>query len=315
MNPMISVIVPIYNVEKYLARCIDSILAQTFSDFELLLIDDGSTDDSRRIADGYAAKDARVRVCHRQNGGVTSARATGVKQSEGEWICFIDSDDYVDADYLKTLLNASNDGKYEVVICNASDDCVVDIDRARRCCITGEIFPPSLCMRLIRKSLFTESVLNIPREISKGEDMLGAIRLSFNTERPFRVLKDDIYHYLPLSTGLARSHGVGGCNYEEEYQKYRQESIPEQYRRKYMPEMISSRLDALRLIAFRSLSDFSWRKSTFVSHLKTDIEAVDYPLEKRDRMMLYGLFPSIIFAVFCKKCRSLGRRLFRKVKA
>ena len=315
MNPKISVIVPVYNVENYLARCVDSILAQTFSDFELLLIDDGSTDASGRIAEGCVVKDSRVRVYHQQNGGVTSARAAGVSKSKGEWICFIDSDDYVDSDYLKILLNATDGGRYELVVCNASEDCVVDVDRARKCCITGELIPPSLCMRLIKKSLFSDSVLDIPRKISKGEDMLGSIRLSFNTERPFQVLKDNIYHYLPLSTGLARSHGVGGCDYEEEYHKYRLESIPEQYRRKYMPEMISSRLNALRLIAFQSLSDFSWRKSSFVSHLEADIEAVDYPLDKGDGRMLYGALPCIFFAVFRKKCRSLCRRLLRKVKA
>ena len=86
MNPKISVIVPVYNVEKYLRRCIDSILVQTFTDFELLLIDDGSKDKSGEICDEYAKKDKRVRVFHKVNGGVSSARNLGLDYAKGQWI-------------------------------------------------------------------------------------------------------------------------------------------------------------------------------------------------------------------------------------
>lgn len=101
--PKISVIVPVYKVENYLHRCIDSILAQSYADFELLLIDDGSPDNSGQICDEYAAKDSRVRVFHKGNGGVSSARNLGLDNARGEWITFIDSDDYVDVDYLYEL--------------------------------------------------------------------------------------------------------------------------------------------------------------------------------------------------------------------
>lgn len=94
-SPTISVIVPVYNVEKYLTRCIDSILSQTFTDFELLLIDDGSTDNSGKICDEYAKQDSRIRVFHKENGGVSSARNLGLDNAKGNWICFCDSDDYV----------------------------------------------------------------------------------------------------------------------------------------------------------------------------------------------------------------------------
>lgn len=93
--PKISVIVPVYNTEQYLPRCIDSILAQTFTDFELLLIDDGSKDSSGKICDESAAKDSRIRVFHKENGGVSSARNMGLNNAQGEWITFVDSDDYL----------------------------------------------------------------------------------------------------------------------------------------------------------------------------------------------------------------------------
>lgn len=100
---MISIIVPIYKAEKYIHRCIDSILAQSYTDFELLLIDDGSPDNCGAICDEYAAKDSRVRVFHKANGGVSTARNYGVEKSLGQWITFVDSDDYVHPDFLSSL--------------------------------------------------------------------------------------------------------------------------------------------------------------------------------------------------------------------
>ncbi len=102
--PIISVIVPVYNVEKYLNRCIDSILAQTFSDFELLLIDDGSKDKSGEICDQYAEKDRRIKVLHKENGGASTARNTGIDHAVGEYIMFADSDDYIGRNMLESLL-------------------------------------------------------------------------------------------------------------------------------------------------------------------------------------------------------------------
>ena len=102
-TPKISVIVPVYNVEKYLPRCIDSILSQTFTDFELLLIDDGSTDESGKICDEYAKKDKRIRVFHQENGGVSATRNLGLEEASAEWICFVDSDDWVEEDCLSAL--------------------------------------------------------------------------------------------------------------------------------------------------------------------------------------------------------------------
>ena len=99
--PIISIIVPVYKVEKYLNRCIDSILAQTYADFELILVDDGSPDNSGSICDEYAQKDSRIRVIHKENGGVSTARNAGMKDAKGEWITFIDSDDWVDGTYLE----------------------------------------------------------------------------------------------------------------------------------------------------------------------------------------------------------------------
>lgn len=104
-RPVISVVVPVYNTEKYLHRCVDSILAQTFTDFELLLIDDGSQDESGNICDSYVCLDSRVRVFHKTNGGVSSARNLGLDKARGEWVTFCDSDDWAFSSWLQNFIN------------------------------------------------------------------------------------------------------------------------------------------------------------------------------------------------------------------
>ena len=101
---LISVIVPVYNVEAYLARCVDSILAQTYSNLEIILVDDGTKDSSDRICDAYAEKDARIRVIHKANGGLSSARNAGIDIARGEYIGFVDSDDWIEPDTYETML-------------------------------------------------------------------------------------------------------------------------------------------------------------------------------------------------------------------
>lgn len=112
--PTISVIVPVYNTEKYLSKCIDSILAQTYTDFELLLIDDGSPDRSGAICDEYAKRDTRIRVFHKPNGGVSSARNMGLDNARGEWITFVDSDDTIVPNFLNVFF--SNNKYYDLYI-------------------------------------------------------------------------------------------------------------------------------------------------------------------------------------------------------
>lgn len=105
MNPLISVIVPIYNVEKYLARCIDSIVNQTYKNLEIILVDDGSPDSCPQMCDDYAKKDSRIKVVHKKNGGLSDARNAGMAVATGEYISFIDSDDWIETSMFELLLN------------------------------------------------------------------------------------------------------------------------------------------------------------------------------------------------------------------
>lgn len=118
---MISVIVPVYKVERYICRCVDSILDQTFSDFELILVDDGSPDHCGEICDAYAAKDSRIHVIHQENGGLSAARNAGIdwmlSNSDSRWVTFIDSDDWIHPDMLSALYDAAVKENVKVSIC------------------------------------------------------------------------------------------------------------------------------------------------------------------------------------------------------
>ena len=112
---MVSIIIPVYNAEKYLLRCVKSILVQTYPNFELLLINDGSTDGSKELCDSLLLKDNRIKVFHKQNGGASSARNYGLDKAIGKYVCFVDADDWVDADYIETLLPVNGE---ELVVCS-----------------------------------------------------------------------------------------------------------------------------------------------------------------------------------------------------
>lgn len=116
--PKLSIVVPVYNVEKYLNQCIDSILGQSFRDFELIIVDDGSKDRSGSICDEYAKADSRVIVIHTENHGVVTARRTGVNCARGEYTAFVDSDDWLDLDFYRSIFETTGEANADVLVCN-----------------------------------------------------------------------------------------------------------------------------------------------------------------------------------------------------
>lgn len=116
-NEAISIIVPVYNVEKYLNECLNSIIKQTYKNLEIMLIDDGSSDRSGTICDDYAALDSRISVIHQKNGGVAAARNAGLNKSTGEFIGFVDSDDYISGDFIQKMVSAIRRYECDIVIC------------------------------------------------------------------------------------------------------------------------------------------------------------------------------------------------------
>lgn len=201
-NPKISVIVPVYNTEKYLRRCIDSILAQTFIDFELLLIDDGSKDSSGAICDEYAAKDPRVRVFHKENGGVSSARNAGLANARGEWISFVDSDDWVDHNFLELVILETY--KADVVFCDSifefSNKQIIhqhyNWNKSANVGLSEFISTTWTCLWgcIIKRSIISDNHIECPVNITYCEDFHFIVRVCFFANVISKI-SVPLYHY------------------------------------------------------------------------------------------------------------------------
>ncbi len=208
--PMISIIVPVYKVESYIRRCIDSILNQTFVDFELILVDDGSPDDSGAICDEYAKKDARIRVIHNQNKGVSAARNTGLDAALGEYISFIDSDDYVEACYLEKLAGKKSDlsicGSYiisekeEVHIYFPIEDKVSSSNLEQITDLFDRDLLKYVWGKLFKRSIIEAKNLRFDTRISLGEDTVFALKYALLC-KSFVLISDPLYYYIKYPSG------------------------------------------------------------------------------------------------------------------
>ena len=208
---MISVIVPAYNVENVLHYCIDSILNQTYKDFELILVDDGSTDKSGKICDEYANKDSRVRVFHKENGGVSSARNFGIDNANGDYICFIDSDDYVNGDYLELLMYTkskypesgniwccfttvnSYGGNPQNSNCIKSDKDCVEFDRSQIMTLHEKWLDAGPVCKLYSKEVIDKNRIRCNESIALGEDLSFNFDYIDKTNGQIKV-KNDLCH-------------------------------------------------------------------------------------------------------------------------
>ena len=202
--PLISVIVPIYNSEHTLRKCVDSLLAQTFKQFEVLLINDGSTDDSGKICDEYQLMDSRIRVFHQLNGGVSSARQLGIDNAHGKYSIHADPDDWVEPNMLADLHQKAIAESADMVIC---DFYINDYRKEEYCkqepsvmdneVILKEMFTRlhgSTCNKLIKNELYSRYNISFPQEITFCEDLFVVVSLLF---KPIKVsyLSQAYYHY------------------------------------------------------------------------------------------------------------------------
>ena len=221
MNNKISIVVPVFNIEGYVERCLQSLLQQTYTNLEVLAIDDGSTDSSGAILDRLATTDSRIKVIHKENGGVTSARMAGIRNATGEWIGFVDGDDKIESDMYERLLR--NSAEYHADISHRGYQMCFDDGRihyfhntgllvqqdkitALKELLSGVRIEPGLCNKLFHKTLF-RSLLHggaVPLDIKINEDLLMNYRLFSEAERT--VFEDWCpYHYIVRSTSASRA--------------------------------------------------------------------------------------------------------------
>lgn len=231
-QPLVSIIVPVYKVpEPYLVKCIESIMAQTLYDIEILLVDDGSPDDCGRICDDYAVKDSRIRALHKKNGGLSSARNYGCKVATGKWIMFVDGDDWIEPEMCQTMYDAGEEKKVQLVMCGISKDYGKTVTEYKFYLENGKVYRDQECKWLQQQLLvyngniacvyskLIDRELLVENELYHDEVLRqGAEGLEFNL-RLFEILgsamfiNKPFYHYIYNENSISASHNEANHEY------------------------------------------------------------------------------------------------------
>lgn len=229
MLPLLSVIVPVYNTKKYLRKCLDSILAQTYSDYELILVDDGSTDGSSEICDEYAQNNEKVFVIHKENCGLLHTRKVGFNEAHGEYISYIDSDDYIAPEMYEYMMNKLKEHDADIAICNMAYDTNGKIDNFADFSFNGffdkdmlkeqvypymlhsndpqkSALPPSLCNKIIRKEVLKKALADADNTISFGEDALCSFPCLLDANSVYFCGDKCFYMYRQVPNSLTRAY-------------------------------------------------------------------------------------------------------------
>lgn len=225
-NPLISIIVPVYNVEKYLKKCLDSLLNQTYRNIEIIIVNDGSPDDSQTIIDKYLQKDERINCVIQENGGLSSARNTGIENATGELLAFVDSDDWVEPDMIHSLYSALKKNKADIAICDVSTD--FENGEQKTVLKQAEGYPDTIktkenkdaflaidcfaCNKLFKKKLFSDSNIKFPKGLLY-EDIATFPRLFVRAQK-ITFVRKSLYHYIVRSGAITQtSFRLKGLDY------------------------------------------------------------------------------------------------------
>lgn len=238
MGYLVSVIIPIYNVDTYLAQCIESICRQSFPDLEIILVDDGSTDGSGVICDSYAEKDVRIRVIHKQNGGLVSARKAGLSVAAGDYILCVDGDDWIEPDMVSRMLNVILRENADIVLCGffenaGSTERIVRHGvlpgRYDKAAMTEGIYSdmfgggffewrilPHVWGKLFRRNCLLEPQLGVDDRVTMGEDVVCVYRCILGADSIF-IMDEPLYHYRQSGNSMIKKIG----NRKRERETYR----------------------------------------------------------------------------------------------
>ena len=229
-NNLISIIIPVYNVEKYLEECVESVVKQTYKNLEIILVDDGSTDNSGKICDNYAVKDKRIKVIHKENGGQSDARNAGLDICTGDFIGFIDSDDYVEADMFETLIKNIYENDADIVSCRWFTEYVnnkIKDGIGQRYILNNDDiiirgFGENLLSCGVWDKLFKKDVFESMR-FPKGkifEDTYINIKIFLNVSKVV-IIPDALYHYRQRKSSV--SHDVDYKQLNDQIEAYEEQ--------------------------------------------------------------------------------------------
>ena len=314
MDEKISVIVPVYNVEQYLERCVDSIINQTYKNLEIILVNDGSTDNSGQLCDELARKDDRIRVVHKKNGGLSDARNVGIYEAKAELIGFIDSDDYIDEDMYEVLMNNLKDANADLSMCghydvynNVPEAQVADKkiwelspQEAIKMVMEAKILSVTAVNKLYKKSLFSE----LKFEIGKiAEDAFIMIKLLDKCNKIVATNEKKYYYVHRENSITTQKFSLKFLNVIEAYEQNK--------------EIILEKYPELREVAQMRMN---WAYFYVLDRLLLDKEYNDKKLENKLISYLKDYSKSILTDSLFTKGRKIGfvalllnRNLYRKI--
>lgn len=321
---LIGVIVPVYKVEKYIAECIESVLAQTYTKFRLILVNDGTPDNAGKICDEYAKKDSRIRVIHQENAGVTRARARGVEEAEDcEFIMFVDSDDRLQPNALEDFRGKMDDstdivmntcyfiGVDEIFTYGSyKGPEVIDIKHFIKRNIYLDGGEP--WGKLYRRRLFNEETFNIPREVFCGEDVIMNIRLAFVSNKGIKTIdKPQYFHRIHCESVFYNfKHNP---EYEEVFRENLIKSIPQDCFAEYTNEYIGSRVRLWRECGGCFLRKPEWTGTQFHKQLMRDIKTYGFKMSFFEKMLLYHTdHPIRALIYYSREIHHCLKRIIRK---
>jgi glycosyltransferase involved in cell wall biosynthesis len=321
MDQLVSVIVPVYNVEKYIHKCIESLLGQTYKAIEIILVDDGSKDGSGAICDEYASKDSRVKVIHKENGGLSSARNSALEIAQGKYLSFVDSDDYVDVQMYEKMVRACEEYDAGITICNhyVDDDGVYSVEnsyldtvkvyeseQALRLLIEDDYIRNYFCDKLFRADLLE----GIRFPLKRNYEDVARMYLLFEKSERICQIPDFMYYYVrhegSITGHTSDSQWHKNCGGLLLSQKERFEYFFAKNQKMAtlclgnMLKYIYSYMDTG--CATKDMAgNASWRK--FLLEHEADIKANPYISDKDKRLLGMYTMPDILLSCYCKEKR------------
>ena len=311
-----SIVVPVYNSEIFLTECLDSIINQSYKNIEIILVDDGSKDKSPVICDEYEKKDKRIKVIHKENGGVVSARKKGASLVTGDYICCVDSDDYIETDYIMNFYDILNKKKVDLVCCNYATLCNKKIKNKEigleygfydekkikekiypmlLLSYNGKSFFPTLWGKAIKKDLYLKYQMILSDKISMGDDRAVVIPLMTSATSMY-VISSFSYKYRFNESSLTNGHKVFKWDSQEMILKHFQTYLSSN---KLFEEQIDRRFTLGFFIVaksqFNRKEKYSIIKNDILNHLNSQFYSI--PI-KRSR---FGFVKGILISTILKR--------------
>ncbi len=318
-NPKISVIIPVYNVEKYLGRCLDSVINQSFRDFELILINDGSKDDSLSICNDYSAADSRITVIDQPNQGSSVARNSGLKIATGDFIIHIDSDDWMELNMLQRLYDAAIKTDADIVACNIYHDdgaghqtsnCYTYSIEEEKHLYIVEGIASAVWNKLVNRRLYYDHNIQFIPGVTMWDDLAVTTRLRFHSKKTV-IIPDVLYHYFdaPRESICITSKGKYPSS------KLRVVNFLDNYLHTFFPdrESIDKTISNIELIALWDILENreiggcrEWRK--LYNRDRDNISQCQFPNSRKLIMFLAKILsPTLFDQIFSVAKRCLGK--------